>query len=277
VQKVLGSRLGVRGRYCLWPVLLVRRVLLWTPQSPMSVHNLLPWSPAERYAPAGRASGPGGRVRIKQGILAVSRFQEDAYRRSPPALVLAGVLACAALTDRLTAGRSMVYGPARDLPTTYQDRPGNIVRVHIRHRDLGKYLRADGEKVCCGLDRPGDAGLWEARFDGDLGSSHDMVYFYSVAARKCLTSDRQGNLAVSGIEPDETSRWIVVAGPDGARVTPYLFAHAYLRPCGQNEAKAIYGTAPGIAGDIDQLWRIKTSDNPKSNPGWRREHVPGPD
>jgi hypothetical protein len=119
--------------------------------------------------------------------------------------------------------------------------------------------------------------LWEARFDDDFGNPNDIVYFYSVTARRYLTSDKEGNLAVNGVEPDETARWVVVAGPDGNRITPCQFPHSYLRPCGQGEAQAIYGTAPSIGWDIDQLWRVKTSDNPKSNATWRRERVPGPD
>jgi beta-lactamase regulating signal transducer with metallopeptidase domain len=223
---------------------------------------------------AGLAADPG---RIKQRIIVISRFRKETYRWSPLALVLVGVVACAALTDRPTGRKAEVDGPARDVPTTHQDRHGNIVRIHLRHRDSGKYLLADGDRVVCGFDEPGDAGLWEARFDDDLGNPDDTVYFYSVAARKYLTSDQEGNLAVDGLEPDETARWIVRARTDGARITPCQFPHSYLRLCRQGGAKAVHGTAPWIGWDIDQLWRVKTSDNPKSNPQWRREHVPGPD
>jgi beta-lactamase regulating signal transducer with metallopeptidase domain len=219
----------------------------------------------------------GDSTRIKQRILVISRFRKDTYRWSPLAPALVIVLACAALTDRLTAGKVAVYGPARAFATTHQDRHGNIVRVHIRHRDSGKYLLADGARVICGFDEPGEAGLWEARFDDDFGNPDHIVYFYSVAARRYLTSDQEGNLAVNGVEPDEAARWVVAARTDGARITPCRFPHSYLRPCGQGEARAIYGTAPWIGWDIDQLWRVKTSDNPKSNSAWRREHVPGPD
>ncbi len=138
-------------------------------------------------------------------------------------------------------------------------------------------LLAEGQRVICGFDEPGDAGLWEARFDDDFGAPEGIVYFYSVAARKYLTSDQEGNLAVNGEEPNETARWVVAARTEGVRVTPCQFPYSYLRLWRQNGAKAIYGTAPWIGWDIDQLWRVKTSDNPKSNSAWRREHVPGPD
>jgi beta-lactamase regulating signal transducer with metallopeptidase domain len=219
----------------------------------------------------------GDKTRIKQRILVISRFRKDTYRWSPLALALLVVLACAALTDRFTTGGAPACEAARDLPTTHQDQHGNIIRIHIRHRDSSKYLLADGERVTCGFDEPGDAGLWEARFDDDLGSPGDIVYFYSVAARKYLTSDEEGNLAVNGREPNETARWMVVARTDGARISPCRRPHSYLRPCSPSTAKAVYGTAPWIGWDIDQLWRVKTSDNPKSNPAWRRQHVPGPD
>jgi hypothetical protein len=219
----------------------------------------------------------GDKTRIKQRILVISRFRKDAYRWSPLALALLVVLACAALTDRFTTGGAPACEAARDLPTTHQDQHGNIIRIHIRHRDSSKYLLADGERVTCGFDEPGDAGLWEARFDDDLGSPGDIVYFYSVGARKYLTSDEEGNLAVNGREPNETARWMVVARTDGARISPCRRPHSYLRPCSPSTAKAVYGTAPWIGWDIDQLWRVKTSDNPKSNPAWRRQHVPGPD
>ncbi|MFC1766201.1 M56 family metallopeptidase [Planctomycetota bacterium] len=42
IQAVLGRRLGIRWRYCLWLVLLVRMALPWAPQSRISMFNLLP-------------------------------------------------------------------------------------------------------------------------------------------------------------------------------------------------------------------------------------------
>ena len=44
IQAVLGRKLGVRWRYCLWLVLLVRMALPWAPQSRVSLFNLLPAS-----------------------------------------------------------------------------------------------------------------------------------------------------------------------------------------------------------------------------------------
>lgn len=42
VQLVLGGRLGIRWRYCLWLLLLVRMVLPWAPQSRLSMFNVIP-------------------------------------------------------------------------------------------------------------------------------------------------------------------------------------------------------------------------------------------
>ena len=42
VQKALGRRIGVRGRYWLWLVVLIRMAMFWTPPSAVSVYNLLP-------------------------------------------------------------------------------------------------------------------------------------------------------------------------------------------------------------------------------------------
>lgn len=42
VQYILGDMLGIRWRYCLWLLLLVRMVLPWAPQSRISIFNLIP-------------------------------------------------------------------------------------------------------------------------------------------------------------------------------------------------------------------------------------------
>ena len=60
IQKALGYRLGVRGRYGLWLVLLVRLALPWAPQSRVSVYNLLPRSPSQRYEWSTAAPGNAG-------------------------------------------------------------------------------------------------------------------------------------------------------------------------------------------------------------------------
>ena len=219
----------------------------------------------------------GDKAQIKQRIAVISQFRKETYRRSPLAMVLVAVLACAGLTDGLIPDKAQINEAARDFPTSHQDKHANIVRIHIRHRDTGKYLVVDGEGVTCDANEPGDAGLWEARFDDDFGNRDQTAYFYSVTTCKYLTSDKQGNLAVNGLEPDEAARWCVFAYTSGARISPYPFAHFYLRPDGDGGARVEYGTGLSIGWDIDQLWRVKTSDNPKSNPEWRREHVPGPD
>jgi len=219
----------------------------------------------------------GDRARIKQRIAAISQFRKETRRRSPLAVVLIGLLACTGLTDGLPVHKVPVYGPARDVPTTHQDKHANIVRIHIRHTDTGKHLVVHRDGVTCDSNTPGDAGLWEARFDDDFASRDQIVYFYSVAMCKYLTWDKEGNLAVNGLEPNEAARWCVVPRTDGARISPYPFAHFYLRPDGYGGAKAEYGTGPSSGWEIDQLWRVKTSDTPKGVAEWRKHHVPGPD
>jgi len=49
IQKVVGSRIGVRGCYWLWLVVLIRMAMFWTPPSPVSMHNLLPQPQLARF------------------------------------------------------------------------------------------------------------------------------------------------------------------------------------------------------------------------------------
>ena len=217
------------------------------------------------------------RNQIKQRIAMISRFRSGTYRLSPPVLVLMALLAGTGLTDALPVYRLPVYEPAKDVPTTHQNQHANIVRIHIRHSDTGQYLVMDGDRVACEPNEPGDAGLWEARYEEGFGDRDQVVYFYSVAVCKYLTSDGEGNLAADGLEPNDNARWIVWARPDGAWIMPYPFRHLYLRPGKQGQVTAAYGTDPANLWFLDSLWRIKTSENPQSNPQWQREHIPGPD
>ncbi len=66
-------------------------------------------------------------------------------------------------------------------------------------------------------------------------------------------------------------------GGAGGRIVPYPFAHFYLRLTEQGQVKTLGGSDPGMFWDIAQVWRVKTSDDPRSNPQWKREHIPGPD
>ena len=168
--------------------------------------------------------------------------------------------------------------PPGMLPTTHLDKHGNIVRIYIHHRETGKYLVARGETVTCAADMPGEAGLWEARFDGDFGERGQVVFFYSCATGKYLTSDEQGNLAVDALNADDAACWSVVARPGGNWIISRTFKDGYLRLDEQGPVSAVnFGRDSRGCWDIDQLWRVKTSDNPKSNSQWRRQHVPGPD
>jgi bla regulator protein BlaR1 len=218
------------------------------------------------------------RARIRQRIAMISRFRRETYRLSPAMPALVGLLACTGLTDGLPAPQPVLYAPAKVVPTTHQDRHANIVRLYIRHRDTGKCLTAEGDRVVCDANAPGDAGLWEARYEEDFGNSRDqIVFFYSVARCRYLIWDPQGNVSVKGREPNDAARWAVWNNGVGGRIVPYPFANLYLRPVGQGQVKAPYGTCPEIVWDIDQVWRVKISDEPKCNPQWKRKHIPGPD
>jgi beta-lactamase regulating signal transducer with metallopeptidase domain len=239
------------------------------------VHQIEQWHTSRPQRMLAALSGD--KARIKQRIALISRFRKETYRASPLAIGLAGLLACTGLTNGRPVRQLPVYGPARNVPTTHQDKHANIERISIRHRDTGKYLAVLGQTVACDANSPGDAGLWEARFDEALGSRDRLMYFYSVATCKYLTWDREGNVAANGPEPNESARWSVWSRGDGFLITPYPFAHLYLRAIEQGQVKAPYGTGPGNVWDINALWRVKTSDDPKSEPEFRRRFIPGPD
>ncbi len=220
----------------------------------------------------------GDRAQVRERIAMISQFRKETFRWSPLAFVLIGVLACTGLTNGLPAGPPPTYWPAKDVPTTHQDKHANIERITIRHRDTGKYLVVRGETVTCDADTPGDAGLWEARFDEDYADPDQVVYFYSVAAGKYLTSDEEGNLAVNGLEPDEAARWSILirGGAGGTWIMPRHFKGSYLCPV-EGRIRAAYIKSGPSLWEIDALWRVKTSDYPEGFAKWHREHIPGPD
>jgi beta-lactamase regulating signal transducer with metallopeptidase domain len=224
-------------------------------------------------------AGMGGdRAQIQRRIAMIATAPQETYRHSPLALVLVAVLACTGLTDGFASGATWDDYARRDRPTTHQDRHANIQRTCIRNLDTGKYLVVRGDRVACDADEPGLAGLWEFRFDEVSNTARSDVYFYSVAARRYLTSDPQGNLAVNAREPNEAARWGTWPRPEGVWVISHYFKDGYLRLDEQGYVSAeSFGRDARGYWDIHSVWRIKTSDDPKSNPQWQREHIPGPD
>ena len=237
----------------------------------------------------------GDRRRTKQRIAMIARFQKGAYRWSPLAIVLVGALACAGLTDERTVHKGLRAAASspetarsdaekaagspdpRVAPMAHEGNYANIIRVHIRHKETGKYLVTDGDGVACDANEPGDAGLWEARFDGSLGHNGN-VCFYSVATGRYLTTDAQGNLATTESEPNAWARWIVRTGPWGVWVVSREFKDAYLSLDRQGRAKAmVFNRDAQGTWDIDQIWRARVSDEPGFDQQWYGEHVPGPD
>ncbi len=209
----------------------------------------------------------------------ISRFRKDSLRWSPLMVVLAGCLACVGLTEGFTATPTWDNYVRQNFRTTHQDRHANILRVSIRHTQTDRFLVARGDRVACDAREPGAAGLWEVRFEDGSGNDRDrIVYFYSVAAHRYLTWDKQGNVAADGLEPDERARWAVWhEGGAGEVLVPYPFAYIYLRVMEQSQVKALYGTHPGRFWDLSQVWRVKTSGTPESKPRWCWQRVPGPD
>ena len=83
---------------------------------------------------------------------------------------------------------------------------------------------------------------------------------------------------VSRSEPEATGRWIVWARPQGTWLISDAFPSGYLRLDEQGHVDVVnYGRDERSYWDVEQIWRVKVSDNPASNSPWRRRHVPGPD
>ncbi len=231
----------------------------------------------------------GDRSRIKQRIALIAGFDKTRYRRSPLTSAFVLCLTCIGLVVPFAASRAL--GGAvesavvtwdirarRSLPTTHQDRHANIQRVCIRNMLTGKFLAVEGERVTCDADEPGEMGLWEYRFDEVSNTAESDVYVYSVAARKYLTSDDRGNLAVDADEPTEAAAWGTAARPQGVWLISHCCKEGYLRP---NEAGPVraefWGRDAASYWDVHAVWRVKTSDDPAANPEWQREKIPGPD
>jgi beta-lactamase regulating signal transducer with metallopeptidase domain len=242
------------------------------------IHQIEQWHTARpRWTLAALS---GDKARIRERLAMIAQFRRGSYRWSWPALVLAGCLAGAGLTEGFTPAATWDGYARRDFPTTHQDRHANILRVSIRHTQTDRFLVARGDQVACDAREPGAAGLWEVRFEDGSGDDRDrIVYFYSVAMRKYLTWNRDGNgVALDGREPNEKARWAIWhMGGGGDRIVPYPFAHFYLRVLARRQVKTPYGTDPGMFWDISQVWRVKTSGAPKSKPKWCWLDVPGPD
>ena len=242
-----------------------------------------------RRRPPILAAITGDKSRIKQRIALIAGFDKARYGRSPLTVLLALCLVCLGLVLWLAGDRALggavesavvtwEVRARRNVPTTHQDKHANIHRACIRNILTGKFLVVDGEKVVCNADQPGDAGLWEVRFDVVSNTAESDVYLYSVAARKYLTSDEEGNLAVEAEMPSEAARWGTYSRPQGVWLISHHFKEGYLHPNDDGRVKAVSGERDAASyWDVHAVWRIKTSDDPAANPDWQREKVPGPD
>ena len=231
----------------------------------------------------------GDRARIRRRIAMISRFPRGAYRWSPLAIVLIGCLTCVALTNSRAVSPPLreAVEPVvvdwdeyarEDFPTTHQDRHANIQRACIRNLHTGKYLVVTGDTVTCDANEPGEAGLWEYRFDEIANRPDSTVYFYSVPAQKYLTSDEHGNLALDATGPVKAASWAAYPWPAGVRIISHGFKNGHLRVDERGHVKAAYFHRDSRAHwDIHTVWRVKTGDDRGSNPQWQREKIPGPD
>jgi bla regulator protein BlaR1 len=212
----------------------------------------------------------GNRARLTQRISMISRFTKERYRHTPLAILLVGMIGYIGLTngrtlDRQTQARPEVVQPAvsNALPNGPVTARGysNIQRIHIRHLKTGQYLLASGNSVVCDSE-PGEAGLWEARFDGSLGFGGDVL-IYSVSEDKYLKSDEQGNLMLSKTDQDPWAYWIVHTSPQGVQLISQEFKDGYLSLDDQGQVKAVvFGRDHIGQWDIVQLGRDKeTKDN----------------
>lgn len=235
------------------------------------------------------ASLSGDKARIKQRIAMIAGF-DGAHCRQPP-LTTAFVIGLACISLAVRFAGTPALGTAaeaafvawevrarRDLPTTHQDKHANIHRTCIRNMLTGKFLVVDGERAICDADEPGEAGLWEARFDVDPSTAEGAVYLYSVAARRYLTSDEAGKLAVDAEGPTEAARWSTCPRPQGLWWISQYCPDGYLRAEQNGQVRAVPGgrDAPSYWGGR-AVWRVKTSEDPAANAQWYREKIPGPD
>ncbi len=223
----------------------------------------------------------GIRARVRQRIAMIARFRKDTYGWSFLSMSLIGVLAFIGLTNALAHFETLPHWDlyARgDFPTTNQDRHANIQRMCIRHQQTGQYLAVDGETVICQSDDLGQTGLWELRFDEASNDGQGVAYLYSVTACRYLASDEEGNLTVNTTTPNESARWGTWPRPEGVWLISHNCKNGYLRLSEDSQVRAEpWGRDMQSYWDLHAVWRIKTSDDPASNPQWQREHIPGPD
>ena len=184
----------------------------------------------------------GGRAQIKERIAAICSFERETSHWPPLAICLLAVLACTGLTD---THKPQAYG---ELPQTASEQPevpiappaktyAHAIRVQMRHLETDLYLVTDGHAVTCDASDPGNAGLWEARFNGSLGHGGDVL-LYSVTHDGYLTCDSEGHLTLSHVPLTTGSNWIVLARPQGVWIISEDHAHYYLRSDNQSPVNA---------------------------------------
>lgn len=220
----------------------------------------------------------GSGIQTKHRIAMIARFRRDTYRFSILPLLLLIALACAGLTGRVTAELDWDHYARGDFPTTHQDEHLNINRACIYNELTNQYLVVRGRTVTCDADEPGLAGLWEFRFDVASNEPDVPVYFYSVPAQRYLTCDSQGNLGLDATEPCEAARWGTHPRPNGVWVISHNLEDGYLHLNDADRAEVqVMGRDHSSYWDIHRIWRVKTCEDPSSNPQWQREKIPGPD
>jgi beta-lactamase regulating signal transducer with metallopeptidase domain len=202
----------------------------------------------------------------RQRITMISRFRKEVNPWSLSGKTLVCVLVCIALTD------GFVADPGGGTPDRHQETPvkagmpndsaespelthgfSQTKRIYIRHHQQDKYLIADSLTVSSAAE-PGDAGLWEARYDGEFTPDGEML-IYSVSKGKYLSTDDQGNLTADQLVPCPQACWFRQAGPLGVQVISQAFKHGYLRLEEQGQASVVQ-----MGRDLPSQWDIMQLD-----------------
>ena len=192
----------------------------------------------------------GGRTRIRQRIAVISQFKREPHRWSPLMICLLLGLAWTGLTDgcvhntplatavspqatHLDEKKPQPYAPTAPLTKTY----AQTIDVYMKNNETGLYLVTDGQAVTCDAENPGNAGLWQARFNGSLGHGGGVL-LYSVSHDGYLNYDSNGNLTISHEPLTSGSHWIVMARPQGVWIISEDIDHYYLRTDKHTPVKA---------------------------------------
>lgn len=200
----------------------------------------------------------GGTTHVKQRIAAISRYKRHASPWSPLALLLVLSLAWTGLTDvHLPQAQAHAQwatgGQGDDSSAPLTETFAHTLELHIRNLETNLYLVTDGQRITCTAGRPGNDGLWEARFNGTLGHGGGVL-LYSVTHDAYLSYDGQGDLCLRHTPPAQGCHWIVMSRPQGNWIITEDVDHNYLRVDEQTPIKAEH-----MGRDLFSYWDMEFS------------------